>query len=106
MTADRSSRHHGTSFNTPILDRLYPLPAPLPQFGDLRHLTLDALYAATEIVAGYCCAGRPQDVDTCLLCPNTGPAEALHDELYREIDRRPEHRRAVAALARRMRERR
>lgn len=77
--------------------------APLPELGDLRRLTLDGLYDASQRVADWCCYGIPADLYPCLRCPNTGPAEALYDRVAAEIETRPEHRRAVAAMARRMR---
>lgn len=79
---------------------------PLPHFGDLRRLTLAQLYQRQEVVTWWCCRCVEGSIEACDGCLHTKPAERLYDQLAAEIERRPEHQQAVAAVSRRMRARR
>ena len=82
---------------------------PLPRFGDLRRLTLDQLYDASQELADWCCGHRANaDVvaDLCEGCPRVGAVQVAYDAVCVEMETRPEHRRAVARLVRQMKARR
>ena len=85
-------------------------PDPLPRFGDLRRLTLDQLYDASQELADWCCRGHRANADAidnlCAGCAHVAPVLDAYDAVCREMERRPEHRRAVARLVRQMRARR
>ena len=82
---------------------------PLPRLGDLRRLTLDELYAASQDLADWCCRGYRANADMvadpCEGCPRVGAVRVAYDAVVVETETRPEHRRAVARLVRQMRAR-
>jgi len=85
-------------------------PDPLPRFGDLRRLTLDQLYDASQELADWCCRGHRANADVvanlCEGCPRVGGVQVAYDAVCVEMETRPEHRRAVARLVRQMKARR
>jgi len=85
---------------------LYPIPA----MGDPRRMTLDQLYDASQELADWCCRGHRANADAidnlCAGCAHVAPVLDAYDAVCREMERRPEHRRAVARLVRQMRARR
>jgi len=85
-------------------------PDPLPRFGDLRRLTLDQLYDASQELADWCCRGHRANADVaanlCKGCPRVGAVQVAYNAVCSEMEMRSEHRRAVARLVRQMKARR